>query len=82
MCFTLVWLAQLFIWAIVIGAIVAIIRLLLPVVLANLGLAGSMVARIIGIVLWAFVLILIVYFAFDMISCLAGKLPALPAVHR
>ncbi len=82
MCFTLQWLAQLFVWAIIIGAIIAIIRLLLPIVLAQLGLAGSLVAQIIGIVLWAIVLVLVVYFAFDMISCLAGHLPAFPSTHR
>lgn len=70
-CFSLQWLEQLFIWVIVIGAVIAIIRLLLPLVFAQFG-GGGVLAQIINIVLWAFVAIMIVYIAFALISCLLG----------
>lgn len=80
MCFTLAWLQQLFIWAIVIGAIIAIIRILLPMVFAQFG-GGGALGQIINIVLWAFVAIVVVYIAFALISCLlsmSGGMPLFP----
>jgi hypothetical protein len=81
MCFSLAWLAQLLVYVVVICAVVAIVKLLLPFVLSQLGGAGSIIAQIINIALWAFVAILVIYFAFAVISCLlGGGLPLLP--HR
>lgn len=80
MCFSLQWLQQIFIWAIVIGAVIAIIRLLLPMVFAQFG-GGGTLAQIINIVLWAFVAIVIVYIAFALIACLlstGGGMPLFP----
>lgn len=71
-CFTLAWLEQVFIWLIVVGAIVALIKLCLPWVLANLGQPGGTIIAAIKIVLWAIVAILVVYFIFDLVSCLLG----------
>lgn len=69
MCFTLIWLRDLFIWAICIGAIIAIIKLLIPMVMAQF----PQLVAILNIVLWAIVCILVVYIAFDLISCLLGS---------
>lgn len=80
MCFSMAWLQQLFVWAIVIGAVIAIIRILLPLVFAQFG-GGGALAQIINIVLWAFVAVVIVYIAFALISCLlsmSGGMPLLP----
>lgn len=72
MCFSLQWLGQVLVWLIVIGAVVAIIKLILPLALGWLGNPGGIVLRIIEIVLWAIVAIFVVWFAIDMISCLLG----------
>lgn len=82
MCLSLGWLQAILIWAVVIGAIILILKVIVPPVLAQLGMAGGMVARIVMIVLWAVILILLIYFAFDMITCLSGHLPALPRTGR
>lgn len=71
MCFSIAWLEQLFIYCIVIGAVIAIIRVLLPLVFAQFPGAGAL-AQIINIVLWAFVLCVVVWIAFGLISCLLG----------
>lgn len=71
-CFSLQWLGQILVWLIVIGAVVAIIKLILPLALGWLGGPGSIIVRIIEIVLWAVVAIFVVLFAIDMIQCLLG----------
>ncbi|MBR0879091.1 putative membrane protein [Bradyrhizobium barranii subsp. barranii] len=70
MCFTLAWLQQLIVWLIVIGAVVAIIKLLIPFLD---GLTGMpIIGRILMIVLWAFVAIAVVVVIFGLLSCLLG----------
>jgi hypothetical protein len=70
MCFDLAWWENLFIWVVIIAAIVAILRLLVPLVLGQLGIGGSLFMQIINIVIWAIIVIFIIYFAFGMIQCL------------
>ncbi len=86
MCFSWELLKDFFIWAIVVVAVVMILQLLANAVLPKLGgilgEAVGVVAQIIKIVLWAIVLLFIVYFAFDMIACLVGHMPALGHVGR
>lgn len=72
MCFSLSWLEQLFIYIICVGAIIAIIRILLPMVFAQFGGPGNVIAQIINIILWAVVACFVVYVAFALISCLLG----------
>jgi len=69
MCFSLAWIEQLCVWLIVIGALVAIIQLLIPYLST---LVPGIVAQIIRIVLWAVVAICVVYLVFALISCLLG----------
>jgi len=73
MCFSMQWLQQLFIYIIVIGAVFAIVRLLLPMVFAQLGGPGNVIAQVINIIMWAFIAILVVYICFALISCLLGS---------
>jgi hypothetical protein len=70
MCFTLGWLEQLIVWLIVVGAVVAIIRLLIPWLDSFTGM--PIIGRILEIVLWAFVAIAIVIIIFGLLSCLLG----------
>lgn len=72
MCFSLEWVERLLIWLVVLVAIIAILKLVIPPILAQLGWAGSLVLQILNIVIWAIVLIAIIIFAFSMIECLAS----------
>jgi hypothetical protein len=69
-CFSLQWLEQFLVYCIVVGAIIAIIRLLVPWVLDQLGI--PLIAQVINIVLWAVVAIFVIYICFALISCLVG----------
>lgn len=72
-CFSLVWVQQLIIWIIVIAAIVAIIRVVVPWLTGVMG--GSLptpVWQILNIVLWAVVAIAVVIIVFDLIACIAN----------
>ena len=83
MCFSLAWIEQLLVWLVIVCAVVAILRLLLPFVAAQLGGAGGTVMAAINIVLWAVVCIFVIYFCFALIECLisgSGGLPLFP--HR
>ena len=70
-CFSLSFLQQLIIWVIVIAAIVAIIRLLLPYLTGLIGI--PIIGRIIEIVLWVVVAIAVVYLIFGLLGCLLGS---------
>ncbi len=72
MCFTLMWLRDLFIFFIVAGGIYALIMLLLPLVTQWFPGSGTIVAAL-RIVLWVILACWIVYFVFDLIQCLAGS---------
>jgi len=71
-CFSLAWIENLLIWLVVIGAIVALIKLLVPLVVGPLGIAGTTVAQAINIILWAVVAIAVIVLIFDLLSCLVG----------
>ena len=59
-CFSLGWLQQLFIWCVIIGAVWAIIQLLLPRIIGPLGDLAGLVLQILKIVIWAVILIFII----------------------
>jgi hypothetical protein len=69
-CFSLGWIEQLLVWLIIVCAIVAIIRLLVPWITGMIGM--PIVGQVINIVLWAFLAILCVYICFGLLSCLIG----------
>jgi len=72
MCFSAAWFVSLLIWLIVVCAVVAIGRVVLPIVLGWLGVAGGVVMQVINIVLIAFVLIVLVWFCYDLLMCAGG----------
>lgn len=72
MCFSIEWIGQLVIWLIIIVAMVAIVRLVLPYLLNMLGAGGGLVMAIINIVIWAAVAIMVVYIVIELFSCLLG----------
>lgn len=70
MCFSLAWLEQLIVWLIVISAVVAIIKLVIPFLDSLIGM--PIIGQILMIVLWAIVAIAIVIIIFGLLSCLLG----------
>lgn len=70
MCFSLPWLEQFLVYCIVLGAVIAIIRILVPWVLGQIGI--PIIGQVINIVLWAVVAIFVIYICFALISCLLG----------
>lgn len=80
MCFSWAWLEQILVWLVIVGAVFAILRLLIPYVLSQLGAGGGVISQAINIILWAIIAIMVIYICFALISCLgAGSLmPPLP----
>jgi hypothetical protein len=72
MCFSALWLVQTLIWLIVICAIVAILRLVVPYVLQFLGVAGGIVMQVINIVVAVIIIIALIWFCYDLFVCAAG----------
>jgi hypothetical protein len=80
MCFSLAWVEQLVVWLIVISAVIAIIKLVIPFLD---GLTGMpIIGRILMIVLWAIVAIAIVSIIFGLLSCVLGGGGTLSFPHR
>jgi hypothetical protein len=82
MCFGLEWFKEVLILAIVVCAVISLLRLLVSFVLPKLGLTGEIVGFIVQaatIIFWAIICIVAVIFIFDLIACIlpAIKLPQL-----
>jgi hypothetical protein len=85
MCFSLAWFQQLLVLLVIICAIVAIFKILVPYALsklgATLGEGANVVMAVLRIVVWAIVVIFVIYICFALISCLlsySGGMPLLP----
>jgi len=73
MCFTMQWLMQLLILVVVVGAIIAILKIIIPWAVSKMGEFGEAVnilMQILTIVFWAIIIIVVIYIAFALISCL------------
>jgi hypothetical protein len=66
-CFSLAWIEQILIWAVIVVAVVAIIKILIALVLPQLGWGGS---AIMNIVMWAVIANFVLVICFDLIGCL------------
>ena len=64
MCFSLEWLEQICIYAVIIIAIWSIIKLLLPLI------GVPLISQILAIVLWAIIAVLVIYIIFGLLGCL------------
>ena len=76
-CLSLGFIEQLLVWLIIVLAIVAIIRLLVPFLTSLIGF--PIVGQIVEIILWAVVAIMVIYVIFALLSCLIGGGPT--ALH-
>jgi hypothetical protein len=78
MCFSLAWLLNLLVWVVIIVAIIAILQIIVPWVLSKLGASGilgeaiGIISAVIKIIIWAIVIIAVLYVCFGLISCLLG----------
>lgn len=68
-CFTVDWLLHFLLWLVVVGVLVAIFRILLPVILGLFGVAGGVVMQVINILILGIVLIALIYFLIDLAHC-------------
>ena len=76
MCFSLNWLQQFLIWCVIVGAVVAILQLFIPWVLAQSGILSGAVGtilQVLKIIVWAIVVIFVIYIVFDILSCLLSS---------
>lgn len=87
MCFSLEWLKAILVYLVVICAIIAILKIIVPWVLGKLASfpalteAIGIITQIIWIIIYAVIVIFVIYVAFDLIQCLlsyAGGFPSLP----
>jgi hypothetical protein len=82
MCFSLLWFRDLLIWLVVLAAVVAILQLFVPWVLAQLNINAGPIMQILRIVVWAVVIIAVIYFVFALLSCLMGSGGGFPLFPR
>ncbi len=85
MCFSLAWFQQLLVFLVIVCAVVAILKIIVPYALskveATLGDGANVVLAVLRIVVWAIVVIFVIYICFVLISCLlsyGGGMPLLP----
>lgn len=69
MCFSAEWLIMLVIQIVIICVVIGIIRILLPIVLGWLGVAGDVVMRVLNLILAAIVIIWVLYLLLGLIRC-------------
>lgn len=73
-CFSLGWFEQICIYLVFVCAIIAVIKLLLPIVAGMLPApASGVVVGIINIICWVIVAVLCIYIIFGLLSCLVGS---------
>jgi hypothetical protein len=68
-CFSLAWIEQLLIWLVVIAAVFALVRLVVPAFLPPF---GATIVQLLNIILWAIVAIAVIILIFDLLSCAVG----------
>lgn len=70
MCFSLALLVQFIVILIVIGAIFAIARVLLPSLIGELGPWGAKVYAVLRIIVGCIILVWVVYLVYDLFVCM------------
>jgi hypothetical protein len=71
-CFTLEWIKTLLINIVILGAVIAVLRLLIPWALSFVGIASEPLMQIINIILIAIIVIFIIVIVFQLLGCLGG----------
>lgn len=81
MCFTASWFMNLLIYLVIVGAVFAIVRLLIPYALQFFGAGGGIIAQVLNIIMYAVVAIIVIYIVFSLIQCLLGAGGGLPRLR-
>ena len=68
MCFSMAWAEELCIWLVIVFAVIAVIRLVMPILLGWIG--SPLIVGIINIILWAVVAIMAIKVIFMLFSCI------------
>jgi len=74
-CLSAQFLQDILIWLVILGAVFAILRIVIPYALSALGTGGSVIAQILNIIMWAIIAIVVIYLAFMLIACIAPSVP-------
>ena len=80
MCFSLAWFFSLLVWLVFVCAAVAILHILVPWFLSWVGFVdptGGRVMQIIRIIIGAILLIVLIWFIYDLIVCAGLGFPRL-----
>ena len=72
MCFTLGWLEQLLVWAVVIIVVVGVLQLLIPWLFSLLNVPLGPLPMIVRYIILGIVAIAVIYFVFGLLECLVG----------
>jgi uncharacterized membrane protein len=77
-CFSLEWFKDLLIWLVIVVAVVAILQIIVPWVLSKMQVSGiigegvGIITQVVKIIIWAVVIIFVIYIVFALIACLTG----------
>ena len=82
MCFSLGWLEGLLINIVILAVVIGVLRILIPWVLGLLGVDTGPLMQIINLILWAIVIIWVIYFVFGLLSCMGGGISLFPHPTR
>lgn len=69
MCFSIAYLLNILVWAIILVVIVTLVRIWLLPMLAS---TDPRVAQTINLLIWAVVVIAVIYFVVDLLLCVSG----------
>lgn len=72
MCFSLDAIEHLLIVAVIIVAIILIVKIFAGTILSKLGEGGAVAIQVLNVILWAAIIIAIIIFVFMLLSCLIG----------
>lgn len=72
MCFTLLWVFELIAQLIFIVAVIIIARILIPWLLALIGVALGPIPQIINIIIGVVIALMVLWFVYDLIVCVSG----------
>lgn len=69
MCFSLAWLVQILIWMVVVSVVIALLKIW---VLPMLSGVDPRIPATINIIVWAIVVIFVIYVVADILMCMVG----------
>jgi hypothetical protein len=82
MCFSLEWLETILIWIVIIGCVIAILKLLVPWVVGLFGFSLGPLPAIVNYVILAVICIFVIIVVFTLIQCVLGMGGSLSLLPR